>query len=61
MNDDVYETEITLEELMDYIVETWNFQIWIERNIHKSFQKVPAERGYARHGISQDLLRRRQL
>ena len=53
--DDIYETEITLEELMDYIVEDLDLPIWIKRNIQKLLLKVLVEKeGIKVTELSQD-------
>lgn len=42
--DDIYETEITLEELMDYIVEDLDLPNLDKRNILKLLVKVQVEK-----------------
>ena len=60
--DDVYETEITLEELMDYIVE----DLELPNLDRKKYSQILSEsasrkRGYARHGINPRLAKKKTV
>ena len=60
--DDIYETEITLEELLDYIVEDLD----LPNLDKKKFSEVLSEsssrkRGYQRHGINPRLAKKRTV
>ena len=60
--DDIYETEITLEELMDYIVE----DLELPNLDRKKYSQILSEsasrkRGYARHGINPRLAKKKTV
>lgn len=60
--DDVYETEITLEELMDYIIEDLN----LPNLDRKKYSEIITEsagrrRGYQRHGINPRLAKKKTV
>lgn len=60
--DDIYETEITLEELMDYIIEDLD----LPNLDRKKFSEILSEsasrkRGYQRHGINPRLAKKKTV
>ena len=60
--DDVYETEITLEELMDYISEDLNLPNLDQKKYSEIFTETSGKkRGYQAHGIKPRLAKRKQL
>ena len=46
-----FTTEITLEELMEYITDDLELPNLIKRNIQKYYRSTGRKRGYQRYGI----------
>lgn len=60
--DDIYETEITLEELMDYIVEDLDLPNLDKKKFSEILSDSSArKRGYQRHGINPRLAKKKTV
>lgn len=60
--DDVYETEITLEELMDYIIEDLNLPNLDRKKYSEIITESAGKRkGYQRHGINPRLAKKKTV
>lgn len=60
--DDVYETEITLEELMDYIVEDLDLPNLDKKKYSEVItESASRKRGYQRHGINPRLAKKKTV